>query len=96
MAEDGSHLWCMQQRRWVGSAAVIRKWPQRMTQKRMFCNNMMPVQGGKKGGQKKGQDGGGGGFVIPQAGAVKRPYTDTAVIMQNLLLVENFARKLGR
>lgn len=54
------------------------------------------VQGGKKGGQKKGQDGGGGGFVIPQAGAVKRPYTDTAVIMQNLLLVENYARKLGR
>jgi hypothetical protein len=54
------------------------------------------VQGAKKGGQKKGQGGGGGGSGIPQAGAVKRPYTDTDVIMQNLLLVENFSRKLGR
>lgn len=51
-------------------------------------------QGAKKG-QKKGQ-GGGGGSGIPQAGAVRAPYTDTDVIMQNLLLVENFARKVGR
>jgi hypothetical protein len=84
----------MQQRRWVGSAAVIRD---ANTNLRVYgCHVTMHVQGGKKGGQKKGQDGSGGGFVIPQAGAVKRPYTDTAVIMQNLLLVENFARKLGR
>lgn len=27
---------------------------------------------------------------------MKVPYTDTDVIMQNLLLVENFARKVGR
>lgn len=51
---------------------------------------------GAKKGQKKGGGGGGGGSGIPQAGAMKVPYTDTDVIMQNLLLVENFARKVGR
>ena len=59
-------------------------------------NETIHAQGAKKGGQKKGQNGSGGGSGIPQAGAVKRPYTDTDVIMQNLLLVENFSRKLGR
>lgn len=65
------------------------------------CNHLVTevhvcVTALSQGGKKKGQPGGGGGSVIPKAGAKRQPYTDTDVVMQNLLLVECFARKVGR
>ena len=51
------------------------------------------AQGGKKGGggaQKKG------GSSIADLLKPRQPYEETGIIMQNLLLIENHRRKVGR